>query len=96
MKIYLIMSLFLLTTGCIQKPSPEALVEIKLIKAMNDHLVETGKSGTAFSVKDVIYTEKNNEYYCEFRVNMKTNVQDTTGTMTAFISKDFKTVTRTQ
>jgi hypothetical protein len=96
MKLYIVAGMLLLAAGCKETPSNEAVIDARLIEAMSNHLTTTGKPGTAFTVKEVIYTEKNNEYYCEFRVNMKTNVQDTTGTMTAFISKDFKTVNRTQ
>ena len=49
-----------------------------------------------FRVLDVVYYDDKlkNMYDCEFKVNMKTQSLDTTGTMKANISKDFKKVVR--
>jgi hypothetical protein len=51
-----------------------------------------------FKVLTVVYFEDKKFYECEFKVNMKQKTQenliDTTGTMSARISKDFTTVTR--
>ena len=49
-----------------------------------------------FRVLDVVYYDDQlkNMYDCEFKVNMKTQLLDTTGTMKANISKDFKKVVR--
>jgi hypothetical protein len=49
-------------------------------------------------VLEVVYFEDKADYICEFKVNMKEKhdniLKDTTGSMSATISKDFKTVTR--
>ena len=56
-------------------------------------------SGVKFSVLEVIYFEDKSNYICNFKVNMKgkrvNQLFDTTGAMSARISKDFKNVSRT-
>ena len=51
-----------------------------------------------FNVLEVAYFEEKARFVCEFKVSMKektmNQIKDTTGTMIANISKDFKTVSR--
>jgi hypothetical protein len=94
-----LLSIFLLLSmaiGCKDKASAEAELENKLMGAMKEHLVSNAKLETEVTVKDVIYDDREKYYYCEFHVNMKNANKDTTGTMVALISKDFKTVERSQ
>ena len=95
---YFIPVLFMLLMGaaCKQKPMTEAQVENKLKKTMNDYLEKNSKSKVVFTVKDVIYYSEKEHYYCEFKVNMRADNKDSTGTMTAIISSDFSTVERSQ
>jgi hypothetical protein len=95
---YFISLLFVLLmgAGCKQKPMTEAQVENKLKKTMNDYLGKDGKSNVVFTVKDVIYYSEKEYYYCEFKVSMRADNKDSTGTMTAIISSDFSTVERSQ
>ncbi len=64
-----------------------------------NHQPRIDTSGVKFRVLDVIYFEDKTYYICNFKVNMKgmrTNqLFDTTGAMSARISKDFKNVSRT-
>lgn len=90
--------LFLLTglLSCGPQVSSEAELEAKLIKAMENHLKANARPGVQFTVKEAIWAEKTKEYFCEFKVRMQDGIQDTTGTMTALISKDFSSVERSQ
>lgn len=85
-----------LAAGCKPKKLSESQIESQLIKTMGDYLDKTAKPGIAFTVKDVIFDERRGQYYCEFRVNMRSPGKDTTGTMTAFITHDFTKVDRSQ
>ena len=95
MKYTILLFLFFLCTDCKEKKT-DAEIESKLGQTMNNYLNSQNKQNTTFKVKDVLFTEKKDDYYCEFKVNMKSTDKDTTGTMTAFISKDFKKVQRGQ
>jgi hypothetical protein len=85
-----------LAVGCKSKASAETELENKLIKTMKDYLDANAKLSTVATVKDVIYDDRGKYYYCEFHVNLHNVNKDTTGTMVALISKDFKTVERSQ
>jgi hypothetical protein len=85
-----------LAVGCNNKPSAEAELENKLKKTMKEYLDGKAKLETVATVKDVIYDDRGKYYYCEFHVNLHNANKDTTGTMVAMISKDFKTVERSQ
>jgi len=85
-----------LAFGCKNKASAEAELENKLMKTMKEYLDGNAKFGTVATVKDVIYDDRGKYYYCEFNVNLYNVNKDTTGTMVAMISKDFKTVERSQ
>jgi hypothetical protein len=86
--------------SCIKKDSPKQIQE-NLKTAMELSLNHNPRIDTAkikFKVLDVAYYEAKNGYICDFKVNMKEKrdgqLNDTTGMMSANISKDFKDVTR--
>jgi len=83
-------------TSCKNKKSSGDETENKLMQTMKDYLDQNAKLGVVATVKDVLYDERTKYYYCEFHVNMHSANKDTTGTMVALISKDFKTVERSQ
>ena len=96
--IRLIINLIILAllSGCIRKQS-EKEIEQSLTVAMNKYLnsdprVDSTKS--KFNVVDVIFFEDKNFYECEFKVHLVSPTKDTTGVMTASISKDFERVNR--
>ncbi len=72
--------------------------EESLKKAMTQFLynsINNDSSRVKYNVQDVTYFEEEIDYQCEFTVHVSVKGRsDTTGTMTAEISKDFKTVTR--
>ena len=88
--------LLVLAAGCIEKRSSEAELESKLMKTMNDYLDKNSDGKVRFTVKEVTFYPEKNHYTCEFRVNMRSDTKDTTGSMAAIISKDFNTIKRTQ
>ncbi|HEY8734213.1 MAG TPA: hypothetical protein VIL90_06580 [Puia sp.] len=86
--------------SCIKKQS-RSEVESNLKTAMELYLNHQATIDTArvkFKVLEVSFFEAKMGYICEFKVDMKekTNntVNDTTGIMTANVSKDFKEVSR--
>jgi hypothetical protein len=90
----------LLLFSCLKKAGKKELEE-NLKAAMGLYLNHQPRIDTArvkFQVLTVVYFEEKTDYLCEFQVNMKekTNnvIKDTTGAMSAKISKDFKTVSR--
>ncbi|SRR5258706_3206338 len=95
---YLLCILFIVMTaaGCKETKSQEAQLEKKLMQTMKEYLEANARLGTVATVKDVLYDDRNKYYYCEFHVNLHSANKDTTGTMVALISKDFKTVERSQ
>ena len=82
--------------GCKETKSAEEELESKLMQTMKEHLDKNARPGVVSTVKDVLYDDRNKYYYCEFHVNLRSADKDTTGTMVALISKDFKTVERSQ
>ncbi|MFI5156684.1 MAG: hypothetical protein ACHQEM_10885 [Chitinophagales bacterium] len=84
-------------SSCSRKLSHEQ-VEQKLKEAMKTFLshqefrYDTSKA--EFTIDSVVYFEDKKFYECEFNVHLKKKNYDTTGIMTARISKDFTTVTR--
>ena len=81
---------------CKKKPS-KSDIEQSLITAMSNHLNSDPQIDTSvvkFKVLSVTYFEEVVNYACEFRVEMKTNHSDTTGLMTARVSKNFEKVIR--
>lgn len=95
MRIILIMLLAGLFS-CGPRFNSEEELESKLMETMQEHLRFNSRQGVTFTVKEVIWAEKNKDYFCEFRVRMQDGQKDTVGTMTALVSKDFKTVERSQ
>jgi hypothetical protein len=97
---YFFSFILLLTIGtaCKQKVLSGQELEDKLKETMTEHLHKTLPPGTVFMIKDIAYyPEKLKKVYiCTFNVEVHTGNKDTTGTMTAFISNDFKKVDRTQ
>lgn len=73
-------------------------VEDKLKKSMTEYLyksVNNDSSLVKFKVLNVVFFEEKNMYRCDFDVQMKRiNGGDTTGTMSADISKNFQKVSR--
>jgi len=84
--------------ACVMKDlRPE--LEKNLKTAMQTFLYNTinnDSSNVKYHVEGVIYYDdpRTNTYICDFTVNMKTKLYDTTGVMHATVSKDFKTVKR--
>ncbi len=91
----------ILISSCAKKIDKKDIEE-SLKTAMDQYLNHQPRMDTSkvkFNVLQVAYFEDKLVYICNFKVNMKakeTNrLVDTTGSMAARISKDFKTVSRT-
>ena len=89
----------LLSAACVVK-DPRPQLEENLRTAMQTYLyseVHNDSSQVKYRVESVIYYDdpRSDTYICDFTVNMKTHLSDTTGVMHATVSKDFKTVKRT-
>jgi hypothetical protein len=97
LKTFLLIYVFGITqVSCVKKPS-KADIEKSLITAMGNHLNADPQIDTSvvkFKVLSVTYYEEVVNYACEFKVEMKTDHSDTTGIMTARISKNFDKVIR--
>ena len=75
----------------------DAYVRDHLTNAMTKFLYEqvnNDSSKVHYEIKKLYYFEEKTYFNCQFSVHMKLPTYDTTGVMTAIISKDFKTVTR--
>ena len=85
-------------TGCKPKVLSGKALEDKLISTMGDYLHKTLKPDINFTIKNVTYfTEVDKKLYdCRFNVYMHSSTVDTTGTMWATITNDFKEVVRTR
>jgi hypothetical protein len=88
-------------SSCVKKISANDVQE-SLKSAMNlylNHQPRIDTSHVKFNVLEVVYFEDKTNYLCNFKVNMKekriNQIFDTTGSMSARISKDFRTVSRT-
>ncbi len=80
-----------------QANNSQSQIQRQLKKVMTDFLyksVNYDSSKVKYHVLDVIYYEDKMNYECEFTVHMIQSGHDTTGSMRAYISKDFKTVNR--
>jgi hypothetical protein len=92
------LSIFLLTGVACKRTLTQAELQSQLKDAMAQFLnkkVNSDSSGVKFEVKEVNFFEDDANYICRFTVRMlKRNGYDTTGAMAAKISKDFKTVRR--
>ena len=94
--LVLIISFLLVDGACIKKSS-KSDIERGLKAAMARSLNSGPGIDTSivkFTVLDVAYFEEKTTYACEFKVNMKTSKIDTTGMMSANISKDFEKILR--
>jgi hypothetical protein len=58
--------------------------------------INNDSSNVKYHIKEVVYytDSSRNVYICEFTVQLKTKLFDTTGIMKAYISKDLKKVDR--
>lgn len=93
-KVIVILFLFF-SASCQHTPTPVD-VEANLKSAMSDYLTKhNGDSGKVkFDVKTVTYFDEKTRYNCEFDVKETMGNWDTTGSMGAWISKDFTKVER--
>lgn len=85
--------------SCKAKDSNPGAVEDELNNAMRAHLysaVHNDSSKVKYNIEKTIYFEDADKYICEFTVSVHAASFDTTGIMKANISKDFKTVKRSQ
>lgn len=76
--------------------TPEELQQ-KLAGAFKAFLyqnINNDSSKVKYNVTETIYYENPNDYVCEFKVHMHTSTTDTTGMMSARISKDMQKVFR--
>lgn len=88
---------FALALSCRAKHATPAEIENDLKSAMQSYLYSTinnDSSNIKYRVQDVTYFEDKDKYICEFKVNLKEKLFDTTGIMKANISKDFKKIDR--
>ncbi|MBS1606320.1 MAG: hypothetical protein JST42_26915 [Bacteroidetes bacterium] len=86
----------LLACAC-ERPVPDPDVPGHLKTAMAQFLNQSVGADSArvkFEVKDVSYFKDSTFYECEFKVRMVRPGKDTTGSMTARITRDFKNVSR--
>jgi hypothetical protein len=92
------LSFFLFVSVACKRALSPAELQNQLKAAMGQFLnqkVNSDSSGVKFDVKDVTYFEDESNFICKFIVRMqKRDGFDTTGSMNAKISKDFKTVRR--
>lgn len=96
-RIGVFLLLGLLLSACKQgmTASDREKLEAKLMTTMGDYLQKNnGRPGVTFKVVEVTFFSEKDHHTCEFNVIMHYDNKDTTGKMKAFISNDFKTVTR--
>ena len=90
-------ALLLMMIACRHATSRNEL-ESNLKKSMTEYLYKSVKNDSSqvkFNVLTVTFFEEKNFYLCEFKVRMKrVNGLDTTGIMSADISKNFSKVMR--
>ena len=85
-------------TGCKRTLShDEVETELKKAMALNFYkAINYDSSRVKFDAQSVTYFEDKDFYECEFKVKLTERGHDTTGIMTARISKDFSIVRRKQ
>lgn len=91
--------IILFAVAC-RRTIPKVNVPLELKKAMLTYLQRQPNYDSTrvhFEVRDVYYYADTNFYRCEFKVHMvvPSSHVDTTGMMDGTVSKDFKTVHRT-
>jgi hypothetical protein len=96
MKPIILIIVFTAAIGCKRKLTASEK-EASLIKSMREYLyngINNDSSKVKFDVQTANYFEDKNFFECEFKVRVISPGRDTTGTMTARISKDFSKVFR--
>ena len=93
-----ILALIVFAIACRQKNTGLTLQD-DLKNTMQAYLyngANNDSSNVKYHVEKVVYYDdtSKNAYVCEFTVNLKTKMFDTTGIMKAYISKDLKKVDR--
>src|SRR4030095_10016463 len=94
LKIF-IFSLILFACKATTDPRPQ--IEQDLKATMQSYLynaINNDSSNAKYRVEDVIYFDDKDKYICNFTVNLKAKLFDTTGEMRATVSKDFRIVKR--
>ena len=79
-----------------QEQTPEEL-KAQLAKTMTDFLykgVNYDSAHVKYNITEVVYYTNLTDYVCEFKVHVHDEHKDTTGMMSARITKDMKTVFR--
>jgi hypothetical protein len=97
MKVLFTLLLFSSFIGCSDASLEYNKVQGRLISSMQTYLykeINNDSSKVKYHVQEVRFFEDKEFYECEFKVHMQTKSLDTTGFMTARISKDFNTVKR--
>lgn len=90
--------IFLFTLAC-ERPLPPPRVQEHLKSAWLTYLHRQptyDSTKVSFQIVDVAYFEDTTYYICNFKVRMKVPSRnlDTVGTMSGYVSKDFKVVHR--
>ena len=96
MKTFALLCSFLVLFSCKKKMNKEEL-ETQLKKAMYRGLYENINNDSSvikYDVLSVTFYEDKEVYDCEFKVRLSKPGYDTTGTMAATITKDFKKMNR--
>lgn len=88
---------FVVAVSCKGKTKSSPVTEDRLKSTMQAYFynpINNDSANAKYHVLSVNYHEEENEYVCKFKVNLKGKLFDTTGVMTANISKDFKRIER--
>ncbi|MBS1599529.1 MAG: hypothetical protein JST75_14995 [Bacteroidetes bacterium] len=95
-KIFILTIAIISVFSCKRKLSAADL-DMELKKALTQHLYKAmnyDSSKVKYDVQEVTHFEDKTYYECQFKVRVISANHDTTGIMTARISKDFSKVTR--
>ena len=93
----MVVFLMVFTLAACKRHVSKSYVEDRLKTTMKSFLINKKNldtTKTKFTVLSVSYFEDSTFYDCEFKVNLKEGSLDTTGIMSARISKDFSVVKR--
>jgi hypothetical protein len=96
MRLSIFISVLMLVCSC-QVNYTRTEVGNQLKQTMQAYLynqINNDSANVQYHVKEVIFFEDEKQYICEFTVNLKEKLFDTTGIMKATISKDYKQVKR--
>ena len=99
MKFVYLFFVFVFAVACTTKTAPANVdVESQLKSAMVDYLYKShdyDSSNVKYKIEKIAYYDDRTRYICEFKVRMITKGGfDTTGSMKAYISSNFKDVER--